>query len=461
MFSTIFKKELLDQLISPKFLIVFLLCLVLVPVSFLMNYSSYKNSFLEYDSASKAAKVTTTVYRKPSLLSSFGIGLESVLPKIVSFDKFQREMKGTQAQNEILSNITGKIDFVVIVSFLLSLFSVLYASTLMSGEKEAGTLKLVLANQTRRSTFIFAKFLGGYIVLIIPLLASFLIGLILLLIEKFPLFTAAYFFRVLVLVLLSLLYLSTLFSLGLFISTRTHKSSIALLAGFLIWIFATFVIPKISEPLAGLIHPVPSEEAMKRNRVQVSSQIEKEKGKALEPIRRQFLDDKSRNSWDWNGYVKARGPVAKDYEERIQKSLQEFDARYEKEKDVKLTISMNISRLSPASVYTHSALDFCGTGVIDRENFFRSLQNHYLQLDQVLFRRQFHDYFDFDEAGTAHRSMGGFTTEQEPSYPEFRYRFLSFGETLSRTAPDILLLVLFNLVFFAFAYFSFARYDVR
>jgi len=32
---------------------------------------------------------------------------------------------------------------------------------------------------------------------------------------------------------------------------------------------------------------------------------------------------------------------------------------------------------------------------------------------------------------------------------------------LCMTAPDILLLVLFNLVFFAAAYFSFARYDVR
>jgi ABC-type transport system involved in multi-copper enzyme maturation permease subunit len=461
MFGTILKKELLDQLISPKFLIVFILCLILVPASFLLNYSSYRASYLEYDSAHQVSKVTTTVYREPSVLSTFGIGLESVLPKIVTFQKFGRDMKGTQAQNEVLSNITGKIDFVVIVGFLLGLFSILYASTLMSSEKESGTLKLVLSNQTKRSTLIFAKFLGGYIVLILPLLASFLVGVLLLLIERFPLFAGDHLARVLALFLLSLLFISTFFSLGLLISTRTSKPSLALLAGFLVWIFATFVIPKTSEPLAGLIHPVQSEEAMKRNRAMVMVQIDKEKGKALEPLAKQFLPNTSRAAWDWDGYKKARGPIAKGYEDRILATLQEFDARYEKEKSVKIGISMNISRLSPASVFTHSALDLCRTGVIDRENFLRSLDSHHLQLARAYFDRLFTDAFDYDEAGVAHRTLGGVTTEEETIYPEFRYKFLSFGDTLSRTAPDIILLVIFNLIFFAAAYYSFTRYDVR
>jgi len=464
-FATIFKKELLDQLISPKFLIVFLLCLVLIPSSLLMNYSSFKSNYLEYDAARRISKETTTVYREPSILSTFGIGLESVLPKIVSFDKYSRDMKGTQAQNEILSNITGKIDFIVIVSFLLGLFSILYASTLMSGEKESGTLKLVLSNQARRSTFIWAKFLGSYIVLIIPLLASFLIGLILLLLENFPLFSGENFSRVLFLFLLSLLYLSTLFSLGLLISTRTQKTSVALLAGFLIWIFVTFVIPKISEPLAALIHPVQSEEVMKRNRIQVQNQIEKEKAKVLTPIREQFLNEKNTSSqkgWDWAGYVKARGPLAKDYEEKIGRTLQEFDAQYEKEKNTALNLSLNIARLSPASIFTHSGLDLCNTGVVDRENFFRSLQTHYLQLFQAVLSKRFEDYYDFDEKGVAHSSHGGGGPgAYQTTYPEYRYQFLKLDATLSRTAPDLLLLVLYNLIFFAAAYFSFARYDVR
>jgi ABC-type transport system involved in multi-copper enzyme maturation permease subunit len=79
MFITIFKKELLDQLLSPKFLIVSLLCLVLVPSSLLLNCASYRNAFREYESAQKEAKDSTTVHREPSILSTFGIGLESIL----------------------------------------------------------------------------------------------------------------------------------------------------------------------------------------------------------------------------------------------------------------------------------------------------------------------------------------------------------------------------------------------
>jgi ABC-type Na+ efflux pump permease subunit len=54
MFGTIFRKELLDQILSPKFLIVSLLCLVLIPVSLVFNYASYRSaaayfSFTRYD----------------------------------------------------------------------------------------------------------------------------------------------------------------------------------------------------------------------------------------------------------------------------------------------------------------------------------------------------------------------------------------------------------------------------
>jgi ABC-type transport system involved in multi-copper enzyme maturation permease subunit len=461
MFSTIFKKELLDQFLSPKFLIVFILCLVLIPAGLLLNYSSYKNAFREYDASQKETKATTTVYREPSALSTFGVGLESVLPKIVTFAKYQTDAKGTQAQNEVLSNINGKIDFVVIIGFLLSLFAILYASSLACGEKEAGTLRLVLSNPAKRSTIIGAKFLGGFVVLLFPFAVSMILGILLLLLQGFPLFAPGHLARILSLLGLSVLYLSAVFALGLLISTRTHKTSLALLAGFLAWIFLTFVIPKTSEPIAGLIHRIPSEEVVRANRTQVQNQIEKEKGRALLPLMNKYLSDKDRASWDWAAYTKAREPVAKEYEERLDQTLQKFDAQRDLEKKGLRTLSLNIARLSPASIYTQAALDFCQTGIPDLENFSNSLQAHYGQLYQVLFRYQFRDSYETED-GRSHRSMSGDTLDRSKfEYPKFRYRFPSFEETLARTAPDIFLLALYNLIFYVAAFFSFARYDVR
>jgi ABC-type transport system involved in multi-copper enzyme maturation permease subunit len=155
-------------------------------------------------------------------LSTFGIGLESILPKTVNFSKYQTEPKGMQAQNEILGNINGKLDFVVIVSFLLGLFGVLYAGTMICGEKEAGTIKLVLSNPAKRSAVITAKFLGGLSVLLIPLAISYALALLLLQLDGFPLFTYENLVRVLALLGLSVLYISALFSLGLDLPDLHH-----------------------------------------------------------------------------------------------------------------------------------------------------------------------------------------------------------------------------------------------
>jgi ABC-type transport system involved in multi-copper enzyme maturation permease subunit len=461
MFRTIFKKELLDQILSPKFLIVSLLCLILIPAGFLLNYASYENAVHDYDASVKESKETTTVYREPSALSTFGIGLESVLPEKVTFSKYQTDAKGMEAQNEVLGNINGRIDFVVITSFLLGLFAVLYAGTMICGEKESGTLKLVFSNRTTRSMILAAKYLGGFSVLMIPFAVSTLLGILLLLFEGFPLFAPGDLARILSVIALSVLYLSALFSLGLLVSSRTHRTSLALLASFFVWIFLTFVIPKTSEPIAGLIRRVPSVEVMNASRAQVRHQIEKEKGKALAPLMDKYLNQQGQGNWDWDAYTKARGPVAQEYEERLDQTLEKFDADYEREKAALRALSLNIARLSPASSYTQAALDFCHTGVADLENFSRSLRTHYLQLYQVLFRYQFSDIFE-SEDGTSRRSLGGSSLpSQKVDYPQFRYRFPSFEETLKDTAPDIVLLVLFNLIFFAAAYYSFIRYDVR
>lgn len=461
MFRTLLRKEFLDQLLSPKSLIVSLLCLVLVPAGLLLNYASYRDAHREYEAAVREARNTATVFREPSLLSTFGIGLESILPKSVVFQKFHTEARGAQAQNEILGNINGKLDFVIITGFLLGLFAVLYAGTMICGEKETGTLKLVLSNPAKRSTVLAAKYLGGFGVLLIPLAVSCLVGLLLLLIQGFPLFADGHAGRVVALLALSVLYISVLFSLGLLISTWTQRTSVALLASFLVWILITFIVPKTSEPIAGLVRPVRSEETARAGRGQIRSQIEKEKGRALQPLMNRYLPGQGQGKWDWDGYTKAREPVARDYEERLDQTLQKFDAQFESEKAARRALSLNIARLSPASVYTQAALDFCQTGIADLENFNRSVRAHYIQLYEVAFRYQFTDTYESDD-GRTRRSLGGSSRSPDAAdYPKFHYAFPAFEETLRKTAPDLVLLVFFNLVFFIAGYISFIRYDVR
>lgn len=465
MFKTIFKKELIDQLISPKFLIVFLLCLILIPPSLVMNYKNYRNNLFEYEylkrdynERKKIVNLPLTAHREPSILSTFGIGLERVLPKVIIFKKYHTETQTTQAEHELLSNITGKMDFVLIVSFLLGLFAILYASALIVGEKETGTLKLVLSNKTKRSAFLFGKYMAGYIVLVIPLFISFLISILFLAFSGFPLFSADNFSHILVLLILSLIYLSTFFALGLFISTRSQKTSVAFILSFLIWILLAVVVPKISEPLANIIHPIQSDEVRMMKRRQVRDQIELEKGAKLAPLAQKYIWGRE-GARDFNKYREERAPIASEFEGRIERALQELDAQSQKEKDFNVNLSLLIARLSPSLIYTHSSLNFCNTGLADRENFFRNLMTYHNQLSTVYFKNTYDDIIVSEDGKSKSHISGRSSSESE--IPEFQYEFLILGETLKSSLPDILLLILYNLILFSAAYFSFVRYDVR
>ncbi|MFQ6084360.1 MAG: ABC transporter permease [Candidatus Aminicenantia bacterium] len=467
MFLTIFKKELLDQLINPKFLIVFFLCLVLIPPSFLMNYANYEENLKEYEFLKKnyreflmnirAIKLEIVGFRKPSLLSTFGVGLERTLSKEIVFGYHNTKTKGTKAEGETLSNIAGKVDFVYIVGYLLGLFAILYASTLIVSEKEAGTLKLILSNNTKRSTFIWGKFLAGYTILIIPLIISFLIGLVLLFFAGFPLFSGENLWRVIALLLMSLIFISTFFALGLFISTRTHKSSIALITSFLVWVFLTLVIPKISEPLANLIHPIQSDDAMRMNRTQVIYQLEKEKARKLaEPFRKYFIEQR-----DYRKYFEIEKPYQKEYRGKIKSAIQKIELKHQKEKEFNTNLSLLFSRLSPSSIYTNSALNLCNTGLPDRAEFFGDIRTHRITLENVFFKYAHWSLNINEEGKESYSTSSGYYGADLKKTPEFSSNFLILSETLSKSLIDIILLVIYNLILFASAYFSFIKYDIR
>ena len=122
---------------------------------------------------------------------------------------------------------------------------------------------------------------------------------------------------------------------------------------------------------------------------------------------------------------------------------------------------LNIARLSPTAVFTQAALNLCDTGVADLDNFDGSLRSHRLQLFQAVFWFQFNDEYSSEDGHTNMGYSGNSREDDKIVYPQFRYAFPRFEETLRATAPDILLLVFFNLLFFAAAYVSFTRYDVR
>ncbi|UCF15555.1 MAG: hypothetical protein JSW59_19325, partial [Phycisphaerales bacterium] len=109
-------------------------------------------------------------------------------------------------------------------------------------------------------------------------------------------------------------------------------------------------------------------------------------------------------------------------------------ADYRNRFDRLVTLSQNITRISPTASFTFLATDLMGTGILE-EGKLKSAVMQYM----------------FGSGGGGGRDR-----------PTFSYQRTSCREVLGRGGlNNFLILVLVNLLFFAATYVAFLRYDVR
>ena len=73
-----------------------------------------------------------------------------------------------RATTSRILSVQGKVDFVFLVQMVISLIALLFASDMISGEKESGTLRAMLANSLPRDTILVGKIGGGFLALLGP-----------------------------------------------------------------------------------------------------------------------------------------------------------------------------------------------------------------------------------------------------------------------------------------------------
>ena len=83
------------------------------------------------------------------------------------------------ADNPFLSLFTS-IDIALVFQGVLSLLALVFAYDALAGERERGTLRLVLTHPIRRGYILFAKYISAMLCLLVPLLISLLLSIILL-----------------------------------------------------------------------------------------------------------------------------------------------------------------------------------------------------------------------------------------------------------------------------------------
>ncbi|MFQ6043914.1 MAG: ABC transporter permease, partial [Candidatus Poribacteria bacterium] len=221
------------------------------------------------------SQLKTPVRKPPEVLSIFCEGFDKNPGNtvVVSYDKAPFgaiEEIGAQATKDFLvedmlssllkiKNFLSaytSIDMALVIQVVLSLLALIFSYDTISGERERGTLSLMMSNPLKRGVALIGKYIGGMISILIPIATSLI--LVLLVIEVSPgiRFHIAEWSRLGFILICSLIYISAFFLLGMFISSCTSKSATSLMIVLFLWVALAILLPNVGGYVARRIHPV-------------------------------------------------------------------------------------------------------------------------------------------------------------------------------------------------------------
>ena len=258
MIKIIWKKELLEQLTSRRFIYCTLIIVSLIWIVGLLRIASHERAQVEkarivaetadeLREVYKYSKLQTKVVRTPNPLEVFDRGVieqkSSVVPVEIYDIPYVTDQHILSDTGNPLLAIIGSFDVVHVIQIFLSLLAILFACESISGEKEEGTLALVMTTNVSRVQMVTGKLLSGITLLNIPIFLGFLGLAIFLIASEHVRLTEADWLGLIGIWLASLLYIAIFYLIGMAISCYTHNTSTSMMYSLFVWTFLVIVLP--------------------------------------------------------------------------------------------------------------------------------------------------------------------------------------------------------------------------
>ncbi len=255
---TLLKKETLENLVTMRFIIGFLACNL---VFGLITYVLMQDFQLELSRVSAAqqesredlerrrvwSRVRPTIIKEPSILAVFGSNMGTNWGKRVWISHTRIPVLTTDeagdAGSKDLLAFLYEFDYTNIVQILVSLMALLLSFDALSGEKERGTLRLLLSNSIKRTTVFLSKFLGAFFALLIIVITASIISLFIYLINLPRSPGAGEWISIALIVAAGIVFGAVFIALGMLVSAFTRKTSSALIVCMLAWVLLVIVLP--------------------------------------------------------------------------------------------------------------------------------------------------------------------------------------------------------------------------
>ena len=468
MYAPTIRKELLSNMLSMRYALTFFLFISLTISATMLRTHIYKKHVEDHQAfiAAQFAAMEEvehhwqsrglgiTVQTDPNPLAIFASGLENEIHRGFSLSEWKAPTTGWRKLNNPSFRYFLTLDMVLVINIICSLLALLLMFDSVCGEREQGTLRLLLAGPLPRDVVIVSKMVAGFATLLIPLLMSWALSLLYVMFIAKVQLTATQLARLGVIAGLSLVYVTFFFALGVAISSWVKRSATSLVIGLFSWIIFVLAIPNLVPMAVRRLAPIPPQSKISLEKEAVRDYVNTEIG----PKIREELGN--------SGKYSTMAELSREYWNQIQTEYRRHTAKidrfYNNRIKRQLVLNQQISRLSPSASYVYASTHLAGAGVPD---FLAAIHEVDRYQDKYQLVREEQEAKRKEEEKEKRKKLKKGETlidRYDPSlWPPFTPKEISLQAALNACWFDVVILIGGTVVLFLFGFIGFYRYDPR
>lgn len=484
MLGQLVRKEILEHLMSLRFAIACSLCLLVVISGLFVRLQDYNQALDDYDTQVRMESKRldsmrapwdldeqgVTVHARPNALKIFVRGISDRYTTSVRVNNASRLRPTIRGLLNPAVPLFPAMDLVAFVGLILSLMAVVFGYDAVSGEKERGTLRLMLSYAVPRDRVLAAKWIGGYVALIVPFLLASVAGAVIVTVQPTVSLTTSEWMRLAATVGLALLYAAAVYSLALCVSCLTPRPATSVMVLLSLWVVLILAVPNLSPHIASMISPAGNPQEAESRVLTTSRDIFDREFR--EPMKAYDDEHGFPERW-WESAPWNQWPAMKPYYERWihqiglgkratrlrLEAIEKIEHQAEGAIRAQANVSRWIGRISPFTCFATAAGELAGAGA----------SQQWRRRDQLrVYQRELMDYAH-DECDAMERlGMANEGRYPEPwsqhranPVPVFQYVPPAAGDYARAVLVDAGILAGATVVLFLLSFVVFLRYDVR
>ena len=493
----IIQREFVSNVLTSRFMIGLIVCLMSTAAAVFVQVADYEKRLAAYHVALQEhqeetrtwdlySQINPKAHRKPNPLSIFNVGMEKSGADMVSIKLatpiWEKEAQKQGSDNPFLS-IFLSVDVIFVFKIVLSALAILFAYNTISGEREDGTLKLVLSNPIPRDALVLGKYLGGMLSLFPIVVMSFTVGIVIAYASPATDFNGSDLLRLVMVLVVSLLYVSICYLFGMFLSVWTKEAATTLILSMFIWGILTIVHSNIVTFAVAKFPPykLQPEKATRQQVGEIWDDFKEERDAYIlkkwgynypasaishegpitlsmimsSPWELEFIEFytiKPIHTADVSKFQEVLGyqePLRIDYANRAEEILKRREEIGERNRQ----LARDISRISFADAYRFAVGAITNTNRKSYTDFIGQARSYKRQVVDYLVGK---DVFSTRAWFSSDKGKAEFV-----DLPAFQHRYNSLSESLSRALGDVFILLAWNVILFMGAYLSFLQYELN